>query len=93
MESRYGTTFLQSNPFYYKNRLFTLVIFPTFLLQAFRIKLDEKRKMFDHLTAEEQAQFKESIRLFRHPKFSQAGLFYDTMVNEKPILEKLASWD
>lgn len=43
------------------------------LKTAFRIKLDEKRKMFDHLTVEEQAQFKESIRLFRHPKFSQGA--------------------
>ena len=41
-------------------------------LQAFRIRLDEKRKMFDHLTPEEQAQFKESIRTFRHPRFSKA---------------------
>ena len=37
-------------------------------LQAFRIQLDAKRKIFDHLSPEEQAQFKESIRVFRHPK-------------------------
>jgi len=41
------------------------------LKTAFRIKLDEKRKMFEHLTEEEQVQFKESIRTFRHPKFSK----------------------
>jgi len=41
------------------------------LKQAFRIKMDERRKMFDHLTPEEQAEYKESIRLFRHPQFSK----------------------
>lgn len=40
---------------------------------AFRIRLDEKRKMFEHLTPEEQTQFKESIRTFRHPKFSKGA--------------------
>jgi hypothetical protein len=45
----------------------------------FRILLDKKREMYEYLTDEEKAQFKESLRLFRHPQFSRkSGMFYTT---------------
>ena len=35
--------------------------------------------MYEYLTDEEKAQFKESLRLFRHPQFSKkSGVFYTT---------------
>ena len=34
------------------------------------MKLDEKRKMYEHLSVEEKEFIKESMRLFRHPKNS-----------------------
>ena len=35
--------------------------------------------MYEYLTDEEKAQFKESLRLFRHPQFSKkSGMFYTT---------------
>ena len=39
--------------------------------------LDKKREMYEALTPEEKAQFKESIRLLRHPKhFKKKGEFH-----------------
>ena len=41
--------------------------------------LDKKREMYEFLTAEEKAEFRESIRLFRHPKYSKnKGEFHHT---------------
>merc|ERR550539_775833 len=45
----------------------------------FRIMLDKKREMYEVLTPEEKAEFKDSIRLFRHPKYAKNnGEFYQT---------------
>ena len=40
--------------------------------------MDKKREMFEALTPEEQAEFKDSVRYFRHPDFAkQSGNFFD----------------
>ena len=41
--------------------------------QSFRIQLDKKREMFDHLSEAEKADLKESIRLFRNPFEGEGG--------------------
>lgn len=35
---------------------------------AFRINMDRRRDMFQHLSKEEQVEFREACRLFRHPE-------------------------
>ena len=41
--------------------------------------LDKKREMYEVLTPEEKAEFKASVRLFRHPKYAKNnGEFYQT---------------
>lgn len=42
-----------------------------FLFQKFRIELDHKRNAFEHLSAEERESLKDSMRLFRNPRYSQ----------------------
>jgi len=62
------------------------------LKTAFRIQLDERRRMFEHLTPEEQVQFKESIRTFRHPKFSKGTtqvIFTDQENRERHLNDNL----
>ena len=40
--------------------------------------MDKKREMYEVLTPEEQAEYKDSIRLFRHPDFAKkSGNFHD----------------
>ena len=39
--------------------------------------LDRRREIYETLTTEEKAEFRENIRLFRHPDFSKKGTFHD----------------
>ena len=40
--------------------------------------------MYEYLTEEEKAQFKESLRLFRHPQFSKkSGMFYTSGISNE----------
>ena len=40
--------------------------------------------MYEYLTDEEKAQFKESLRLFRHPQFSKkSGMFYTSGISNE----------
>ena len=51
--------------------------------QEFRIMMDKKREMYEALSPEEQVEYKDSIRHFRHPDFAKkSGTFYDLDGNE-----------
>ena len=49
-----------------------------FPFQEFRIMMDRKREMYEALTPEEQVEYKDSIRHFRHPDYAKKnGKFHD----------------
>lgn len=53
----------------------------------FRLQLDRKREMYEHLSEEERVNLKESMRLFRNPNFANdklGAMFHSTDDSSKP---------